>query len=323
MNTSDERIIAIRDYVLANGKHAAIQEFNIKLSSLDRYLRTSKHIGSTKPLDFGGFKTTVPTEYLAPHKDAPKILIFDIETAPLLASVWGLWKQNVNLDLLVNDWFMLSWSAKWLHDNQVFCGIITPEEVKSENDERITRSLWQFINEADIVIAHNGKKFDVKRVNTRFLFHGLNPPLPYRVIDTLEAVKRTFAISSNRMDYINRFLHLERKMETGGAQLWVKCLKGDPDSLRLMGEYNQQDVIALEQMYLRILAWIPQHPNFNVYTKDNTPVCSNCGSTELTFEGNYYTNVSKFKSYRCTKCGHVGRGRYTELSREKRQSIVV
>ena len=115
----------------------------------------------------------------------PKILIFDIETSPMASYTWGRWKQNVSLDQTISEWFMLSWSAKWLNNPNMMSDALTPEEVSREDDARITRSIWHLLNEADIIIAHNGVKFDTPKLNSRFIINGLMPPTPYRQIDTL------------------------------------------------------------------------------------------------------------------------------------------
>ena len=52
----------------------------------------------------------------APKLAGPRVLLFDIETAPILAHVWGLWDNNVALNQIIADWHVLSWSAKWLGD---------------------------------------------------------------------------------------------------------------------------------------------------------------------------------------------------------------
>jgi hypothetical protein len=39
----------------------------------------------------------VPTIFPAPAT-GPKVLIYDIETAPIVAHVWGLWENNVGLN---------------------------------------------------------------------------------------------------------------------------------------------------------------------------------------------------------------------------------
>jgi hypothetical protein len=59
-------------------------------------------------------------------KYTPKILIFDIETAPIKAYVWKLWKTDVHLEQILNDWFCIAWSAKWLYSNEVMGDVLTP-----------------------------------------------------------------------------------------------------------------------------------------------------------------------------------------------------
>jgi hypothetical protein len=67
--------------------------------------------------------------------------------------------------------------------------------------------------------------------------------------------------------------------------------------------------------------WIPQHPNFALYVDSNKPLCNCCGSDQLEEWHNHaYTNLSKFKLYRCNGCGTFKRGRENLLSKEKMQS---
>ena len=126
-----------------------------------------------------------------------KILVFDVETAPLQAYVWGLWDQTVGTQQILSDWFMLTWSAKWLFDDEVMSDGLTPEEALKQDDSRVTESIWKLMDEADIVIAHNAVRFDVKKLNSRFLLNGMNPPMPYQVIDTLLHLRNKFSLSSN------------------------------------------------------------------------------------------------------------------------------
>ena len=177
------------------------------------------------------------------HKRAAKILILDIETAPLRAWVWSKWKQNVHDNQMISDWFMICWSAKWLFEKNCMSAVLTPKEILNHNDKRITKILWDLVNEADIVIAHNAVGFDIKRINTRFLIHELPPPAPYKVIDTLLHLRNQFANSSNKLDTINHKLGLQRKMETGGFELWSECCSGNPTALKQMELYNIQDII--------------------------------------------------------------------------------
>jgi hypothetical protein len=258
----------------------------------------------------GSVKINLPTDFDldSPSLSPAKILIFDIETAPLRSYTWGVWKQNVAPVQIISDWFMLTWAAKWLFEDDIMSGKLTSEEVIAEDDKRITKGIWELLDEADIVIAHNAKKFDVKRLNTRFLLHGLNPPMPYQIIDTLDTARKQFSIVHNRLDYINEILGLGRKKDTGGFDLWVDCMKGDKVALSNMEEYNIQDVAILEETYLILRPWIRSHPNIGLYIEQDVDACPNCGSEALAWGGTpYTTTANRYESFRCGSCGSLGR----------------
>ena len=52
-------------------------------------------------------------------KDGPKILIFDLENTPMQGYFWNLWPQSISIDAIVRDWHLLSYSAKWLFEDEV------------------------------------------------------------------------------------------------------------------------------------------------------------------------------------------------------------
>ena len=103
-------------------------------------------------------------------KEIPKILIFDIETAPLRAYVWRLLKNNVNLDHIISEWFCLAWSAKWLYSKEIEKGVLTSEEALKQDDSRIIKDLWKLVNQADIIIAYNGEAFDIPKIKLKVYY---------------------------------------------------------------------------------------------------------------------------------------------------------
>lgn len=238
----------------------------------------------------------------------PKILIFDIETAPMTAYVWRRWKQNISLDQTISEWFIICWSAKWLYEDKVMGDVLTSEEAIQQNDKRITESLWKLIDEADIVVAYNGKKADIPWMNTRFICNGLVPPSPYRIIDPIETAKRRFAFSSNKLDALAGYFNIPHKLETT-FELWKGCMQGDKESLNYMLEYNKKDSYILEEVYLKLRPWIQNHPNIANLTDENC--CPHCGSFNYeTIEDKYYnTQTGKYVIHRCKHCGTIFRDR--------------
>lgn len=234
---------------------------------------------------------------------APKVLIFDIETSPMEVYTWGIFDQNIGINQIKKDWNILCYSAKWLFSKEILHDRLTGSESKRRDDKRITKSLWKLLDEADIVVAHNGDAFDIKKANARFLFHKLDLPSPYKSVDTLKIARRNFRVTSNKLDYLCRFLGLETKIDTGGFELWVKCLKGDEEALEQMDVYCQNDVRILEELYLKLRQYDKQHPNLGVYMNDKS-LCPNCGSNKLKDNGFYTTPCNKYKTSRC-ECGAI------------------
>jgi hypothetical protein len=252
-----------------------------------------------------------------------KILIYDIETAPLISYTWGLWDQNIALNQIKQDWHVLSWSAKWLDSKDVMYAD-QRDASNIEDDKAILKKIWNLLNEADVVVTQNGKQFDQKKLNARFIIHGMQPPSPYRHIDTLELAKKNFGFTSNKLEYLSDKLCTKHKKLTNrsnysGFELWKACLAGDQKAWQTMEKYNKHDVLALEELYKKLIPW--HNPvNLNVYTEELANKCS-CNKPKLTKNGFKMTNTGKFQVYQCQNCGAQTRGRTNLLSKEKRDSL--
>jgi len=257
--------------------------------------------------------------YLSP--EGVKILLFDIETTPMEVYVWGLFgNKYIQHGNVIKDWNVLSWSAKWLCDSGIISDIQASKEAMNRYDKRVLGGIWVLINQADVVIAHNGDKFDLKKLNTRFHMNGFLPPSPYQSIDTLKVAKRNFAFSSNRLDYLGQIMTNKGKISTN-FQLWTDCLRGDPKALHNMLEYNEEDVRLLEEVYLELRPWIKSHPNVGVYMDGE--VCPSCGSDDVHANGGYYTTMAnRYESYRCDDCGALSRKLQSELSVHDRKKLM-
>ncbi len=240
-----------------------------------------------------------------------KVLIFDIETShiEINAKVWSIWQQNLNPSHITKDWFILSWSAKWLFEDEVISAYCKPKEVKNGDDSRIVQSLWNLLDECDICIAHNLNKFDRKVAQTRFLKNNLPLPSPYQTIDTLLHARKQFKITSNRLDYLGEYLGLGRKIETEKG-LWDLVEDGDKEAMKKMVEYCEQDVKLLESTYLTMRPFIQPHPNLGLFIKEKFDMtCPSCGGNHLSPIGEYATTVNTYDAYRCDDCSSLTRAR--------------
>ena len=84
-----------------------------------------------------------------------KILLLDIETAPMEVYVWGLYKQRIPHTNIIKEWNIICFSAKWLNDSKYIGDCQTPHEAKRRYDKRILQKVWALLDEADIVVGHN------------------------------------------------------------------------------------------------------------------------------------------------------------------------
>lgn len=255
-------------------------------------------------------------------KNQPKVLLLDIETLPMEVYVWGLYKQRIPHGNIIRDWTLVSWAAKWLYDSEVFGDCLTPKEALARDDERIVRSVWEALDEADIVIAHNGVKFDVRKLNARFFVYKMVPPMPYQIIDTLKESQKQLGLSSHRMDYISKLISSKGKLDTD-FQLWIDCCHGDATSLEYMYTYNKNDVLILEEAYLELRPWIKSHPNIFIIGESDEACCPYCGSTDIIQKGRYVTIAGEYDAIRCNGCGGVSRRRTTNLNKVDRKRLLI
>lgn len=247
-----------------------------------------------------------------------KILFIDIETAPNMAYVWGAWKQNIGQKQWLNKSYIMSVSWKWLDD-------LIPDYVENRgnNDAPLVKTIYDLLDKADIVVAHNAKKFDIPMVLGRGVVHGYNPPSPFHVVDTYDIARRELRFVSNSLMNLCEELDLPRKEDHKkfpGFELWVECLKGNDEAWKEMREYNIHDVISLEALYLRLRPYMRNHPNVVRELYEDEVRCSKCGSSNIQWRGYYYTKAGLcYRRFQCKDCGGWGRSRYMEKDRPTNQ----
>lgn len=251
-------------------------------------------------------------------KKAPKVLIFDIESLPMTVFAWGTFDQNIGLDMIKEDWSILSFSAKWLgapesevmyHDTQ--------HEKNVRDDSKLLKIIHSLLDEADVTITQNGIRFDLRKLQSRFIANGMKPPSSFRNIDTLRIAKRHFGFTSNKLAYMTELLNTKYKKldhsEFAGFKLWKECMNGNPKAFESMKKYNIYDTLALEELYLKMAPW-DRTINFGLFTEETEDRCS-CGSLDLKQKGHTYTNSAKYERFICQDCGKEYRGAKSVLSK--------
>lgn len=253
----------------------------------------------------------------------PKVLLLDIETMPMEVYTWGIWEQNIGLNMIIADWSLASFAGKWLDSDEM----IYFDQRKKRNfrdDKEITEKVWELIDQAGVIITKNGKRFDERKLNEKFMQHGLTPPSKPKHIDVEVMFKRVTRLTSNKQEWLtqkfNKQFQKLKHDKFPGFELWSQCMKGNQDAWEEMEKYNKHDVLSMQELYLFIRPW-GNHPDLNVYSDSHDNECS-CGSKEFKKHSKpAVTATGRFDRYICKKCGAESRGKDNHLTKEKRASL--
>lgn len=228
------------------------------------------------------------------------LIFFDLETSPIETRTWSLWPKSISHDSIMQDWTIICAAWKRLGQKTVH----SVQVDKPYKDKELVKQLRDELAEADCLIGHNLDKFDIRKLNTRLIFHGLKPMPLIPTVDTLKLVRKIAAFSSNRLDYLSKMLTGEGKIHVD-YQLWLKVMAGDKAALKLMVDYCKVDVLKLEELYLKLLPYSKQHPHVGAMEgKDRHESCPGCGS-ERTHRNGIRVTASGLKrqEQQCQDCG--------------------
>jgi len=243
-----------------------------------------------------------------------KIILYDLETSRTRVEGYGnRWDFKVVKFIKQSELMCYSW--KELGEKHVH--FVSRYDFKTYHD--FVQSLQELLDSADVTIAHNGGSFDDKMANRFFVTEGILPPKPRKTVDTKREAKRWFRFESNKLDDLGDFLGLGRKQTIGYADLEDDFMSGNPSrkTVKLMKEYNDQDVRLLEAIYLRMLPFMSSHPNLgDIDGRD--AICPKCGSTSLHKRGFNRKRTGSSQRYQCQSCG----GWCSEASIKKKGRIV-
>lgn len=253
----------------------------------------------------------------------PKILVLDIETFPLEVFTWGLFKQNIALNQIKEDWSILSYAAKFIGEDKIYYSDVRDKKNKRD-DKDLCLELHGLLDSADFVLTQNGKKFDLKKIRARMLKHNMKPFSSIKHIDTLLIAKNEFGFTSNKLEYMTHNFCTESKKVIDrkyvGQSLWTECLNDNKEAYDEMEIYNKGDITSLEELAMKLIPWSSLPININLFHSEDYTVCF-CGSTSFKRSGYYYTSVSKFQKYQCECCGAELRDRQNLIKKDKRKKL--
>jgi len=192
------------------------------------------------------------------QNNTAKVLIYDIETSYNIGKFWRAgYNLNINPQDIIHERAIICVSYKWLNEDTIYT--ITWDN--KQNDKFLLEQFIEVLNEADLIVAHNGDRYDLKFIKTRALKHDLPMLINYPQFDTLKVAKKKFMFNSNKLDYIAEFLGFGNKIKTS-MELWDdiilrKCKK----AMKSMIKYCEMDVELLEKVYNKLVSW--ENPKYH------------------------------------------------------------
>ena len=264
-------------------------------------------------------------------RNKPWILVYDLETSPILGWVWSLWENNLSLQQIEKDWEILSFSAKWYqnpetkevygpHNKIVYMDQRNNKTIK--NDKKMLQVLRDMVDDSDVILTQNGVSFDNRKLAAKLFEAGIAPPSPSRQIDTKQIASSSFMFTSNKLEYLTEKFNVKfKKIKNSGFTLWTRCMAGDLTAWKEMEKYNKYDILSLEELHHKMSPWNKKPINFGVYNNEEGPMCS-CGNRQLQRRGYAHTNTGRFQRYQCTECGQWHTGKKNMLTKEKRASLL-
>ena len=245
------------------------EKFNVSPRTIRRW---------AKRLELGLMKSSIV--------NPDNILIYDIETSKAKAEVWWTGKQYVRANQIVEEPKVITICYKWLGENQVHA--LTWDE--NQSDEKMLKEFLKVYNQADMIIGQNNNNFDNRWINARAAKYNLFVNMHVKSFDIMKQTKKHFRLLGYGMGYITKFLKVPTKLEHEGAIMWEMVQNGtkaqQKEYLKKMVDYNRQDIIATEAMYLRLRKYMGHKMHFGTLTGKEKYTCPSCGGS----------NVELFKS---------------------------
>jgi len=230
----------------------------------------------------------------------PKIAFFDVENAPSLGWFYDPYKEN-NIVATEQPWFMLSFAWKRPKEKKIVCRALPdyPGYSKDKtNDRKLILDLWELFDSHDVLIGHNIGRFDCRKATSRFLAHGLRPPSPYTILDSLKEIRRISYEDSNRLGALSTKWGFGDKLPTQGWDTWHGCINGRDADWRVMKKYNKIDTLRAEQVWGVMAPWKKS------YAHSGGKICPvpTCCSADVHRRGQV-RQTPKYQ-FTCRACGH-------------------
>lgn len=241
----------------------------------------------------------------------PLVIFWDLETLPSPKEVYkqlpsiGSWPGRTFKGELHT---IMSFGYKIQGEDKIRC--INGWEFGEgwrEDDAPLVHYIYETLLYCDEFVTHNGKKFDLKVLNTKLSKYGFAPLPKIHHVDTRQIAKNHLSFYSNSLDAVAKFYGCENKIHwIDKWQTWCRMAFAEetPADRKQMDTYCKQDVNVLEQVYNHMKPFFgTQAVNRNVITDNKKFVCPTCGDKKVTKFGYRVAGGLRYQRLQCQGCG--------------------
>lgn len=166
-----------------------------------------------------------------------RVAAFDLETTDLCANrgillAAVIHEQGTDPEIYRGDKYNKQWATK------------------RSDDSALVTAVAKRLAECDVLIAHNGVRFDMPFLQTRLIANGL-PVFPQRkLVDTWLIARNKLRLASYSLKSLTDLLHLDEKKTELYMSVWIKAmLDGDVEALDYIVEHCVRDVECLWKVF--------------------------------------------------------------------------
>ena len=240
----------------------------------------------------------------------PRILFYDLETAPMKAWIWRPGEQVVRHGQLVKEdnkppYTRIICATYCWNDDRPAKAIGWGYD--EQDSGKVVKQFDELIKQADIVIGKNSDRFDNKHVNTIRMIAGGDPmPGWIRDTDDLEKqIRKYFNLPSNSLDYISSLFGLGGKIKMEFDD-WIHIVektrgKGKAAYEKML-TYGKKDVEDTRTLWLKLESHF--EPRYKAQTTNRS--CKHCGTTDIRQNGSRWSGGTKYIKFICSVGHYAG-----------------
>lgn len=125
------------------------------------------------------------------------------------------------------------------------------------NDKELVKQVSKLVRTHDVIVAHNGSRFDIPFLRTRGLRWGLRPLMEPKIVDPLSIAWRKFKLRSNRLGSISDYLGIKDRKTPLDMSVWADAmLNGSKRSMNLIVKHCVADIKVLSAVLPHVKPFI-------------------------------------------------------------------